>query len=218
MLKLHSKLTFKTTNYLSRFFSEKLKIKKDYYKILGIAKSATEAEIKIAYRNLAKVYHPDVNISVEKHEPSVDKFRDIAEAYAVLSNKTLRLDYDTRMRQQPDILYNSQAIKVSEEEKLKRDESGNSIKPSPLKGSYAEYRAEKLKEWRNKFNVNNQGLYKGGVPRRDNGPVRGDALAPPGMYHNPWYHNEMVHDSPHARNQVSMKEANEHKGFMNSKF
>lgn len=84
-------------------FSEKMKIRKDYYEILGIPKNATEEEIKTAYRSLAKKYHPDVNIGgPEKYEPSTQKFREIAEAYAVLSNKTMKIDYDTRLRNFPD--------------------------------------------------------------------------------------------------------------------
>jgi preprotein translocase subunit Sec63 len=84
-------------------FSEKMKIRKDYYEILGIPKTASEDQIKQAYRNLAKKYHPDVNIGgAEKYEPSSQKFREIAEAYAVLSNKTMKIDYDTRLRNFPD--------------------------------------------------------------------------------------------------------------------
>lgn len=93
-----------------RMFNEKInKTRKNYYEILGIAKTATEEEIKIAYRTLAKKYHPDVNITASTtHEPNVDKFRDIADAYAVLSNKTMRLDYDMRIRKFPDADYSPQ--------------------------------------------------------------------------------------------------------------
>jgi len=84
-------------------FSERMKIRKDFYEILGIPKNASEEEIKNAYRSLAKKYHPDVNIGgAEKYEPSTQKFREIAEAYAVLSNKTMKIDYDTRLRNFPD--------------------------------------------------------------------------------------------------------------------
>lgn len=84
-------------------FSEKLKVRKDYYQILGIPRDATELQIKTAYRNLAKKYHPDVNIgSNESHAPNTQKFREIAEAHAVLSNKTMKIEYDTRLRNFPD--------------------------------------------------------------------------------------------------------------------
>lgn len=64
---------------------------KDYYKILGLNKKADEKEIKSAYRKLARKYHPDVNKAPE----SVEKFKDINEAYEVLSDKEKRYRYDS---------------------------------------------------------------------------------------------------------------------------
>jgi DnaJ-class molecular chaperone len=63
---------------------------KDYYKILGIAKGATDDEIKKAYRKLALKYHPDKN----KGAGAEDRFKEIAEAYEVLSDKKKRDIYD----------------------------------------------------------------------------------------------------------------------------
>ncbi|MBQ7880509.1 MAG: molecular chaperone DnaJ [Clostridia bacterium] len=63
---------------------------KDYYSILGVSKTASDDEIKSAYRNLAKKYHPDIN----KEEGAQDKFKEISEAYSVLSDKTKRANYD----------------------------------------------------------------------------------------------------------------------------
>jgi DnaJ-class molecular chaperone len=83
--------------------------RKDYYQILGVPRDASDDQIKQAYRNLAKKYHPDVNIGkTETYEPSADKFRELSEAYSVLSNKILRLDYDTKSKTQPDIIYNAE--------------------------------------------------------------------------------------------------------------
>lgn len=65
---------------------------KDYYKILGTSKTATDDEIKKAYRKLAMKYHPDRNKDDKEAE---SKFKDISEAYAVLSNKEKRQQYDT---------------------------------------------------------------------------------------------------------------------------
>ncbi len=64
----------------------------DYYKILGINKNAKNAEIKKAYRKLAMKYHPDHNKGDKEAEK---KFKEISEAYAVLSDKEKRKQYDT---------------------------------------------------------------------------------------------------------------------------
>jgi DnaJ-class molecular chaperone len=64
---------------------------KDYYKILGVKRDASEKEIKSAYRKLARKFHPDVN----PNNPEAEKtFKDINEAYAVLSDKEKRQKYD----------------------------------------------------------------------------------------------------------------------------
>ena len=66
--------------------------KKDYYEILGVGKDAKEAEIKKAYRRLAKQYHPDI-YKGEKSEAE-EKFKEISEAYEVLIDKDKRAKYD----------------------------------------------------------------------------------------------------------------------------
>jgi molecular chaperone DnaJ len=65
---------------------------KDYYKILGISRTATEKEIKAAYRKLARKYHPDVNPGDKNAE---SRFKEISEAYNVLSEPEKRKQYDT---------------------------------------------------------------------------------------------------------------------------
>ena len=64
--------------------------KRDYYEVLGVSKDASEAEIKSAFRKLAKKYHPDVS----KEPDAAEKFKEVQEAYSVLSDETKRRQYD----------------------------------------------------------------------------------------------------------------------------
>ena len=64
---------------------------KDYYKVLGVSKTASNEEIKKAYRKLALKYHPDRN---QDDATAEEKFKEISEAYAVLSDKEKRAQYD----------------------------------------------------------------------------------------------------------------------------
>lgn len=65
--------------------------KRDYYEVLGVSRSASDADIKSAYRKLALKYHPDKN----PDDPSAEeKFKEAAEAYEVLSNSDKKAQYD----------------------------------------------------------------------------------------------------------------------------
>src|ERR1700759_5482329 len=64
---------------------------KDYYKALGVPKTATAAEIKKSYRELARKYHPDANKGSADAE---ERFKEITEAYNVLSDEKQRKEYD----------------------------------------------------------------------------------------------------------------------------
>lgn len=66
--------------------------KRDYYEVLGVAKTATDDELKKAYRKLAKKWHPDANADNKKE--AEEKFKEISEAYEILSNPQKRKMYD----------------------------------------------------------------------------------------------------------------------------
>ncbi|NKX55249.1 DnaJ C-terminal domain-containing protein [Arthrobacter mobilis] len=66
-------------------------VEKDFYKILGVAKDASDADIKKAYRKLARKYHPDTNAGNDAAEKM---FKDVSEAYSVLSDPEERQQYD----------------------------------------------------------------------------------------------------------------------------
>jgi molecular chaperone DnaJ len=66
-------------------------MKRDYYEILGVSKSASADEIKKAYRKVAMQYHPDRNPGDKASE---EKFKEAAEAYEVLSDNDKKAKYD----------------------------------------------------------------------------------------------------------------------------
>lgn len=66
-------------------------VEKDYYKVLGVPKDATDAEIKKAYRKLAREFHPDANKGDDKAE---ERFKEISEANDILGDSKKRKEYD----------------------------------------------------------------------------------------------------------------------------
>ena len=73
------------------FQTSNCRLVKDYYGVLGVAKNANQKDIKKAYYQLAKKYHPDTN----KDDPTaMRKFQEVSEAYEVLSDDEKRANYD----------------------------------------------------------------------------------------------------------------------------
>jgi curved DNA-binding protein len=70
---------------------------KDYYKVMGVARDATEAQIKQAYRKLARKYHPDVS----KEKDAEARFKEVGEAYEVLKSPEKRAAYDQLGQHRP---------------------------------------------------------------------------------------------------------------------
>jgi curved DNA-binding protein len=70
---------------------------KDYYKVMGVARDATEAQIKQAYRKLARKYHPDVS----KEKDAEARFKEVGEAYEVLKSPEKRAAYDQLGQRRP---------------------------------------------------------------------------------------------------------------------
>ncbi len=64
---------------------------KDLYQVLGVSKTASEAEIKSAYRKLARKYHPDLN---KDDKSAAEKFKEISNAYDIIGNAEKRKKYD----------------------------------------------------------------------------------------------------------------------------
>ena len=72
--------------------------KRDYYEVLGVAKTASKEEIKKAYRTLSKKFHPDIN----KEANASEKFQEVKDAYEVLSDEAKRAQYDQFGHQDPN--------------------------------------------------------------------------------------------------------------------
>jgi curved DNA-binding protein CbpA len=124
------------------------------------------------------------------HEPNADLFRDVVEAYQVLSVRETRANYDLSRKKNPEQYFAMSEFQFDMEQRRdKRDKSGMIAKEKPVRGSYAEDRLNQLKKDRAQYNVNDLGYYKGGLPQKDRGPIRGKAIGNVGEFHSPQIHN-----------------------------
>lgn len=187
--------------------------KKNYYEILGIGQNASQDEIKEAYRNLAKIYHPDVSTSGVSHQPDGEKFKQVAEAYAVLSVPETRVNYDLLSQASPENIYGETRERLRKSSE--REDNGQTSKAKPAKGSYAEERLEYLEAERRKFNVDHLQRYKGGVPVKGRGVWRANSMGAPNSFHDTQIHNIKVDPNPSFQ-FVTSQDALEYKYFMNN--
>ena len=99
---------------------------KDYYQVLGLTPEAPTEEIRIAYRKLAKANHPDKH----KGDPIyVEKFKDLQEAYDVLSDSYKRKEYDDQLARQNS--YNKKNSKKEQAANKKSDKSSDNSAQQP---------------------------------------------------------------------------------------
>lgn len=191
----------------------RLPSEKDYYGILGIESRATPEQVKDAYRDMAKKFHPDV---VGNKEADAVKFRDVMEAFGVLSVRESRASYDLLRRKNPDAFREVSETEFARTHDFgKRDESGMVRGAAPAPGSYAEIRMKELAEQRKQYNVNHIGYYRGGVPQKGRGLIRGEALGVPGDFHQPKIHNRLNFHHPDAK-LINSEDAVKFKAWMGS--
>jgi len=108
----------------------------------------------------------------------------------VLSVAEARASYDLSRKKNPDLYKGMTDFQADMDlRRDKRDKSGMIPKVKPVRGSYAEDRLNQLKKDRDQYSVNHLGYYKGGLPRKDSGPLRGKSLGNPGEFHSPQIHN-----------------------------
>jgi DnaJ-class molecular chaperone len=160
---------------------------------------------------MVKKHHPDV---VGSESPNTAIFRQVMEAYGVLSVPQSRVSYDISKSKNPDA-YND----VSESDFNKthrpdlRDGAGNTPVDAAAPGSYAETRLRELKEERKKYNANDLGYYRGGVPMKNRGPLRGSATGMVNEFHHPTHHNFLNNYHPDSK-EVSSEDSVKFKNFM----
>lgn len=97
---------------------------KDYYKILGVSENVDKDELKKAFRQLAKKYHPDRN---QNDESAKNKFQEVNEAYNILSNENSRREYDEKRAAFNNRKENKDFGNVNKSSSKKENKSGFSV-------------------------------------------------------------------------------------------
>ncbi|MEK4114944.1 DnaJ domain-containing protein [Paenibacillus sp. FSL W8-0919] len=108
----------------------------NFYKVLGVEPSATAADIKQAYRKLAKRYHPDVN---QGSEEAARKFREVQQAYEVLADPAAREKYDTRGRAGESRRSNEAGGRGSGGSRGAGDRHGEPFDPSRMEEQFSQF-------------------------------------------------------------------------------
>ena len=178
---------------------------------MGVENTATAEEIKTAYREMALKYHPDVNTTGETDQSNARKFREIAEAYAVLSIPENKIIYDRNRLKKQDSVYTNVKSQTMEANRKMRDATGHVPSPKPTRGTYAEHRLKTLEKEREKFNVNHLGYYNGGLPKKNNGAIRGEGFGAPGSLHDVHTHNTVMRPENRDAYEVTGTEADMYK-------
>jgi len=200
-------------NFASLAQHSRIPREKNYYSVLGLQNDATPEQIKEAYRAAVKKHHPDV---LGSEKPDSNLFRDVMEAYSVLSVPQSRVSYDLQRRKNPDDFreVNEQEFNKENRPDL-RNEAGNVGSINAPAGSYAAERLAELKSQREKYNANDIGYYRGGVPVKGKGTIRGTSLGRPGEFHQPSVHNHL--ENYHQDSKiVTSEDAVKFKAYMNS--
>jgi curved DNA-binding protein len=140
---------------------------KDYYKSLGLEKTASPEEIKKAYRKLAMKYHPDHS---KGNKAAEDKFKDISEAYAVLSDVEKRKQYDT---------YGSESFQqnFSQEDIFRGSNIEDILKEFGFGGGGFSFGGRKAGGGGRRFSFNPESMFNfGGARQQQSAPVKGSDM------------------------------------------
>jgi curved DNA-binding protein len=132
--------------FIQKKFIVDFDITKDYYKILGLNKTATEKEIKIAYYKMAKMHHPDLNGGKQSIE-----FKEMTNAYDILSDSTKKKDYDSlRNTHNSSNSYSSDYTEYYRNRNRNKNNSSNN--KSQYNGSYSQYDYNQYNDYNNNNN------------------------------------------------------------------